>query len=316
MVMKFEIAIIRQLPYFVAVAEELNFQRASERLNIAQSALSRRIRDLEHDLGEVPLFVRLARGVKLTPSGEALLEDARKILALVEKAGRRAQQAMQGEYGRLRIAYSPGAIRHTLIADIFKAVVSAFPNVETEASMLPVEDILVGIRDRSFLAGLLYIDEVDPDFASMNIADEEFYLALPVGHRLARAEKIVLADLLDESFIWYSRSQAPAIRRQIERELEKRGVKLRVAMESPSAEATLGLVSKGMGLGFAPASTHWTQAFPGITLRRVEDLRFSAQFKMLWLAGDDSPVLSRLVDAATNAVQDFRKHSADATELS
>ncbi len=314
--MKFELAIIRQLPYFVAVAEELNFQRASERLNIAQSALSRRIRDLEHDLGDVPLFVRLARGVKLTASGETLLEDARTILALVEKAGRRAQAATYGEYGRLRIAYSPGAIRHVVIADILKAFVSAFPNVETEASMLPVENILIGIRERSLLAGLLYIDDVDPDFASMEIADEEFYLALPVTHPLAGAQKIVLADLLDEPFIWYSRLSAPAIRRQLERELETRRTKLRIEMESPSAEATLGLVSKGMGLGFAPASTHWAQAFPEIALRRIEDLRFSAQFKMLWLAGDDSPIVSRLIDAATNAVQDFRKHSADMTEPS
>jgi DNA-binding transcriptional LysR family regulator len=260
--------------------------------------------------------VRLARGVKLTPSGETLLEDARKILALVEEAGRRAQQTILGEYGRLRIAYSPGAIRHVLIADILKAVVSAFPNVETEVNMLPVEDILIGIRDRSFLAGFLYIDEVGPEFSSMDIADEEFYLALPAGHRLAEAEKIVLADLLDESFIWYSRSHAPPIRRQLERELEMRGAKLRIEMESPNSEATLGLVSKGMGLGFAPLSAHRTHAFPGITLRRVEDLRFSAQFKMLWLAGNESPILSRLVDAATIAVHDFGKHSADADRLS
>jgi DNA-binding transcriptional LysR family regulator len=126
-----------------------------------------------------------------------------------------------------------------------------------------------------------------------------------VGHRLAKAETIVLADLLDETFIWYSRLHAPAIRRQLERELETRGAKLRIEMESPSAEATLGLVAKGMGLGFAPASTHWTHAFPGVTLRRVEDLRFFAQLKMLWLAGDDSPVLSRLIEAATTAVRDF-----------
>lgn len=314
--MKFELSIIRQLPYFVAVAEELSFQRASERLSIAQSALSRRIRDLEHDLGGVPLFVRLARGVKLTPSGEALLEDAREILALVEKAGRRAQEAMQGEYGRLRIAYSAGAVRHTLIADILKAVVNAFPNVETEASMLPVEDILAGVRDRSILAGLLYVDEVDPDFASMAIAEEEFFLALPAGHRLADAEKIVLADLLDESFIWYSRRHASPIRRQLERALELRGVKLRIEMESPNSEATLGLVSKGMGLGFAPLSAHRTHAFPGVTLRTVEDLRFAAQFKLLWRAGDPSPVLSRLVQAATNAVQGYRRHLADMTEPS
>jgi DNA-binding transcriptional LysR family regulator len=314
--MKFELALIRQLPFFVAVAEELNFQRASERLNIAPSALSRRVRDLERDLGGVPLFVRLARGVKLTPSGETLLEDARVILDLAAKAGRRAQQAIYGEYGRLRIAYSPGAIRHVLIADILKAFVGALPNVETEASMLPVEDILIGIRERSFLAGLLYIDELDAEFAAMDIADEEFYLAAPITHPLAAAEKIVLADLLDESFIWYSPLHAPAISRPLERALAARGAKLRIEMESPSAEATLGLVSKGMGLGFAPASTHWAQAFPGIRLRRIEDLRFSAQCKMLWLAGDEPPILSRLIDAARNAVQDFRNHPSQMTEPS
>jgi DNA-binding transcriptional LysR family regulator len=306
MVMKLEIAIIRQLPYFVAVAEELNFQRASERLSIAQSALSRRIRDLEHDLGEVPLFVRLARGVKLTASGETLLEDARKILALVEAAGHRAQQAVQGEYGRVRIAYSPGAIRNRFIADIFKAFGGAIPNVDTETSMLSIENILAGVRDRSFLAGLLYIDEVDPDLCAVDIAQEEFYLALPVGHHLATAEKIFLADLLHEDFILHSRFHAPAVRRQLERQLEVRGAKLRIAMESPSSEATLGLVSKGMGLGFGPVSAHWFGAFSEVALRRIEDFQFSARFKMLWLAANESPILPRLVDAATKAVQDFQ----------
>jgi DNA-binding transcriptional LysR family regulator len=297
-----EIAIIRQLPYFVAVAEELNFQRASERLNIAQSALSRRMRDLEHDLGGVPLFVRLARGVKLTASGEALLEDAKEILSLVGKAGRRARQTMQGETGSLRIAYSPGAILSTFVSDLLKSFDGAFPNSRIEASLMPVEDILAGVRDRSFAAGLLYIDEIDPVFAAMTIAEEEFFLALPTSHRLASASQIRLADLLDENFIWHSKAHATAIRRKLERELDQRGVSLRIVMESPSAEATLGLVSNGMGLGFAPASTHWNLAFPGVVLRKVEDFQFSARFKMLWLISDTSPILARLVDAASAAV--------------
>jgi DNA-binding transcriptional LysR family regulator len=311
MAMKFEFAIIRQLPYFVAVAEELNLQRASERLNIAPSALSRRVRDLEHDLGDIPLFVRLARGVRLTSSGETLLEDAREILALVEKAGRRVRHAAHGESGHLRIAYSAGAIRNTLLADILKAVVGEFPYVETEASMAPLEDIVIGIRDSSFLAGLLYIDEVDPAFASMDIAEEEFYLALPAGHRLAQAETIVLADLLDETFIWYSPLHGSPIRRRLSRELERRGVTLRIEIESPNSEATLGFVSKGMGLGFAPLSAYRTHAFPGITLRRIEDLRFSGQFKMLWLAGNPSPILSRLVETVTNVAKHAAKPSGE-----
>jgi DNA-binding transcriptional LysR family regulator len=298
----FEIAIIRQLPYFVAVAEELNFQRASQRLNIAQSALSRRIRDLEHDLGGVPLFVRLARGVSLTPSGETLLEDARQILALVEMAGRRAREAMQADRDRLRIAYSPGASRNQFISDIFKAFDTAFPDGGTETSLTSVEAMLAGLRDRTFIAGLLYLDQVDPAFAAMDIVEEEFYLALPRVHPLAGTNAIRLDDLLDEDFIWYSNHHAPAVRRQIEQELAARGVKLRIVMESPSAEATLGLVSNGMGLGFANASPHWGKAFPDVVLRQIEDFRIAAQFRMLWLAGDEPPALARLIDAVKHAI--------------
>ncbi len=297
-----EVAIIRQLSYFVAVAEELNFQRASERLAIAQSALSRRIRDLERDLGDVRLFVRHARGVRLTPSGEALLEDAKVILELVDKAATRARQVSQGEPSRLRIAYSPGAILSSSVGDLLKAFDAAFPDSRTEASLTPVEHILNGIRDRSFVAGLLYIDEVDPVFASMVIAQDEFFLALPTSHRLAGASEIRLADLLDEDFIWYPKSHATTIRQKLERELEQRGVQLRVAMESPSAEATLGLVTNGLGLGFVPASTHWSQSFPDVVLRRIEDLRISAQMKMLWLDEDDSAVLKRLIETASATV--------------
>ena len=300
-----EVAILRQLPYFVAVAEELNFQRASERLAIAQSALSRRIRDLERDLGEVPLFVRHARGVRLTASGEVLLEDARAILGQVDQAAKRAQQARMGEQGVMRIAYSPGAILSPSVSDLLKAFDGAFPGSRIEASLTPVGQILSGVRERSFLAGLLYIDDEDPVFSSMTIAQEEFFLALPASHRLAGADSIRLADLLDEDFIWYPKSQATAIRRQLERALEKRGVSLRVVMESPSAEATMGLVSSGLGLGFVPASTHWSQAFPGVVLRRIDDLEFSVRMKLLWLAADTSPVTRKLAEtaAATVSVQ-------------
>ena len=305
MTTKREIAMLRQLPYFVAVAEELNFQRASERLNIAQSALSRRMRDLEKDLGEVPLFVRHARGVSLTSSGEALLVDARAILALVRAAGHRAEQAMLGELGRIQIAYSSGAIRSPFITGIFKAFDRALPIIEIDTHLLAIEQILAGLRDQSLAAGLLYGDTFDPDFAELTLAEEEFFLALPVSHALASANRIMLADVMEEDFIWYSRSHAPEIRQRLESELEQRGITLRVAMESPSAEATLGLVSNGLGLGFAPASTHWKQSFPDIVLRRIDDLAFSARLKMLWLATEETPVLARLIETAKVAIAQF-----------
>src|SRR5690606_16046533 len=125
----------------------------------------------------------------------------------------------------------------------------------------------------------------------------------PRVHRLAGANAIRLNDLLDEDFIWYSNHHAPAVRRQIEQELEARGISLRIVMESPGAEATLGLVSNGMGLGFANQSAHWGKAFPHVVLRQIEDFRIAAMFRMLWLAGDEGPELSRLI-AAVKQVAD------------
>src|ERR1700761_2347279 len=129
---------IRHLPYFVVVAEEQHFQRAAQRLNVAQPALSRRIRNLEQELGGVPLFVRMPRGVRLTPSGEALLEDARRILAAADKARDRAQSIMKGDVGALRVGCSAGALRHEGIGDLLSAFRSAFPGIRLEAALLSV----------------------------------------------------------------------------------------------------------------------------------------------------------------------------------
>ena len=99
---------LRHLRYFVAVAEELNFGRAAERLRIAQPPLSRQVRDLERELGTA-LFERVPRGVELTPAGRAFLPEARLTLAQAERAQRTAQRAAQGETGRLRVGFVEAA---------------------------------------------------------------------------------------------------------------------------------------------------------------------------------------------------------------
>src|SRR6476469_5016666 len=108
---------LRHLRYFVAVAEELNFGRAAQRLHIAQPPLSRQIRDLEREIG-TPLFERGARGVELTHAGRAFLPEVRLTLVQAERAQRTAQRAALGETGRLRVGFVEAATHSGILPDV------------------------------------------------------------------------------------------------------------------------------------------------------------------------------------------------------
>lgn len=293
---------IRHLPFFVAVAEEENFQRASQRLNIAQSALSRRIRDLEWELGGVPLFVRMPRGVRLTPSGRALLHEARLILERLDEAREMAVAIMNGDQGILRIGYSVGAVRNAFIGDLLKAFRQAFPAIALRTELLAVDELQRKVRDSELEAAMLYINEPGPEFQSMLISQERFLLALPDSHPLAAVDRISFAQIADEDFIWYAKLFSPTVHDRMMSEFAERGATPRIVMESPTADTTLRLVAAGLGIGFVPPTD--APALPEcVVLRRIEDLDLHWQFRMLWLADNASPILPRLIDAVSTAVE-------------
>jgi len=293
--------LIRHLPFFLVVAEEQNFQRASQRLNIAQSALSRRIRDLEAELGDVPLFVRMPRGVRLTPSGQALLEDTRAILAGVEDAKERATRIMNGEAGALRIGYSIGAVRHAYITDLFNAFRSAFPKVSLETFLLPVEQITEQLKGGVIDAALFYTPELGDEFSVLELAEEAFLLALPTTHRLAKAETIHFADIVEEDFVWYAKMFSPTVHDRMLAEFAQRGATPRIKIESPTADTTIRLVASGLGLGFVPMMEE-ARLSPDVVLRPVEDFKVTWRFRLVWLRSNRSVILPRLIDAASVAI--------------
>src|SRR6202043_1154141 len=124
---------LRHLRYFVGVGEEQHFGRAAERLRIAQPALSRQIQDLEKEIG-VLLFERLPRGVRLTAAGRLFLEDSRRILAEVQEAARRAEQAARGLSGTLRVGFVEGISWHGIVPESFRR----FRQKQADAEMIPI----------------------------------------------------------------------------------------------------------------------------------------------------------------------------------
>ncbi|WP_375779343.1 LysR family transcriptional regulator [Bradyrhizobium sp. ma5] len=122
---------IRQLRYFIAVAEELNFSKAARRLNLSQPPLSLQIKALEHEVG-APLFLRQRRGVELTQAGQILLEQVRKAIAQLDQAMGTAQRAARGEAGLLRIGYTGSTPIHASFSKILRRFSQAYPEIRLE----------------------------------------------------------------------------------------------------------------------------------------------------------------------------------------
>jgi LysR family transcriptional regulator, benzoate and cis,cis-muconate-responsive activator of ben and cat genes len=196
---KFRPVDLRQLRYFVAVAEELHFSRASARLNLAQSALSTQIRQLEAEIGG-PLLVRSTRRVELTPAGEALLVDGRRILADADGALERCRALARGEAGSLVIG-SLGPAPGGVFAPLLARFGTLHPDVRVEVRALDFTELIDGVRERHADVAFLYLPLDEPDLLVTPLLSEARIVVLPAGHRLAKRKQLSPADLDGEVFV-------------------------------------------------------------------------------------------------------------------
>jgi DNA-binding transcriptional LysR family regulator len=287
------------LPYFAAVAEELSFQRAAQRLNLAQSALSRRIQELEYDLGGVPLFLRTARGVDLTPSGTLLYQSTVKVLAIVEESREQIAALGKGTAGHLRIGYSVGVLRHRFFETLLRASYSGMKGISLDLTPVAAPDMIKRLRSGEIQMGIAIRQQFDPDFRAIPIESEDCILALPVSHHLSTRDRISCADLESESLIWFPHAQEPELHRLLLESFWETGTKPRIAYEAPTADTALRWVATGTGITFVPENSR--AALPeGVILRGVADLRLSFPFCLVWIPETVTPVaqLVEVVQAA------------------
>jgi DNA-binding transcriptional LysR family regulator len=292
--------ITKHFPFFLAAAEEENFQKAAARLNIAQSALSRHISALEEDLGGVRLFERLPRGVKLTDSGEQYLADVRRILESVDEATLRVQRVERGQTGHIRVAFTEAVAAQPLLADALRRFQSGFPEVQIELIAMRSKNQREELRKGRIDIGFFYAeagDEADFDWAP--IMTDDFLLALPQGHRLAAAARIGLDDLAGEPLIFPSKWHAPSTHERMMAEFRKRGIAPNIVAENPSADILNCLVAAGIGLGFLITSQK-DRAPLTVALRPIEGFSLPLPLVLAWLKTNRSPIVPNFVAAATH----------------
>ncbi len=293
--------ITRHFPFFLAAAEEENFQRAATRLNIAQSALSRHIAALEDDLGGVRLFERLPRGVRLTESGRQFLDDVRRILGQVDAATLRVQRLERGQIGELRVAFTEAVAAGPLLAASLRGFQNGFPEVQVHLMAMISTAQRAALRRGEIDLGFLYAEEGDAGaFAMHDILVDDFLLALPLGHRLLAQDRIRLQDLADEKLIFPSRGNAPALHDRILAEFRARNIVPSIVTENPSADILNCLVSAGIGIGFLITSQK-DRAPPDVALRPIADFSLRLRLVLAWLRDNRSPIVPNFVAAVAAA---------------
>ena len=240
---------LRHLRYVVALAEELNFGRAAERLHIPQPPLSMQIRSLEEELG-VKLFHRTKRQVQLTEAGQFFISEARFILAHAEHAAKLAERVEQGEMGRLTVAYvTPPESRYNI--EVMRRFLKRYPKIHVVVRCMTTVEQVKALHDGRIDIGFPEpID--DPALVTETIFRQELMIAMPRSHRLATRQRVPLRALADQPHILVSRDAAPDLHDAVIAASKNAGFNLKVAHEADSLRTAAFLVAAGAGLTFLP----------------------------------------------------------------
>lgn len=282
---------LRHLRYFVAVAEELHFGRAAQRLLIAQQPLSRQIRDLETEL-QVQLFHRTKRTVRLTEVGRVFLAEARKTLQQAEQAILAAQRAGRGEIGQFAVGFTGPALNSVLprIVRLFK---KRYPQVKLALERLQTPEQVQALMSGQIQLGLLHPPIEDKTLILETIHREGLVAVLPDIHPLAQDtfHPISISELADELFILYPRHIGPILYDRIINLCQQAGFSPKVVQEVAPQQTILGLVSAAVGISLLHASAQEV-APAGVAIRALLEPTPVLELAVAWHPEATHPVLS------------------------
>jgi len=238
---------------FIAVAEELHFHRAAERLNMSQPPLTSAIQKLEEDLG-VTLIERGNRVLGLTPAGEKFVSEARKTLRQAEKTIVSTVDVAEGRTGLLRLGYVGSAL-YGRLPDIIREFRASHPKVRLELREATTAAQIAALRDGTLDIGVLIppLEKAD-DIEQVNFDSDRLCIAIPKDHPFSKRSDLTLADLAGESFILWPMPEGRSFHLQVIRLCAKAGFVPMITQEAHGMHAVLSLVSVGGGVSVVPQS--------------------------------------------------------------
>lgn len=294
---------LEQLESFVAVAEELHFGRAADRLTLTQPPLSRRIKLLEEQL-RVQLFERTHRTVKLTPAGRVFLADARRLIRTSKEAALSAQRTAQGESGVVGLGFT-ATTAYSFLEHLLRRATTRLPSVE-----LVLREMVTAAQLEALLAGSIDIGMIRPpggigDIRTEPLLDEPLVAALPEQHPLATASRDPrVQDFNAEPFVMYSPSESAYFHETLVSVFRGAEVQPRYVQYLSQVHSILALVKSGLGLALVPESAT-TLHYRGVLFRPVRDIDPRAvKLHLAWRADNNNPALHNMLDAIRAAARE------------
>jgi DNA-binding transcriptional LysR family regulator len=286
---------LRQLRYFVAIAEEGNFSRAAERLHVSQPPLSTQIKSLEDELG-VRLLERSNRGVSLTAAGSVFFAETRAVLARLEHAKSETLRADRGDIGMLSVGFVSIA-DYGILPPALKHFRASFPLVEVQLHELTTDAQIRELRAGRLELGIGLAPVAEPDLEFERLLREELVLAAPAGHPAIKGSGATdLRALSKESFIVPPREVAPGLYDLIISHCHSAGFAPRITQHARQMQTVIGLVSAGMGFALVPASVRNLKR-SGVQYRQLRGKAALVELGILRLRDADSVLREHFADA-------------------
>lgn len=284
---------LRHLRYFLALAEELHFGRAAQRLAISQPPLSVAIRQLEEQIG-ARLFERSSKAVRLTPAGQSLCESARDVLARAQEAAAQAHDVAAGLAGRLRIGFV-GAMLYRGLPQALCVFQAQHPAVRVSLAELNSRDQVLELLHGRLDLGFIHTSRMPDELRYSLLLREPFVCCLPSRHPLARKRALSVSDLRAEPFVLFSRETSPDYYQHILSICAAAGFQPEVRHEVRHWLAVVSLVSQGLGVALVPEAMR-RAALRGAVFRSLEGRSEFSEAYGVWRAGPRNVLVQRLLE--------------------
>ena len=285
---------LRHLRCFLAVAEELHFARAAEKLHIEQSPLSRAIKELEEDLG-TQLFVRTTRSTRLTRAGQLFLEHVPRIFTALQQARDSVSAAANGFHNQLRIALSDG-ITPTCFSALLALSRQEEPEIEIRLSEVPLSQQIKGLQDDLYDVGFSQLVEAGDGLVGEPIWHDPLMVAVPARHPLLAYKRIPLDEVLRYPLALGDAQIYEGHARQIDRALRQSSLEPLIVERVASFDLMMTLVSAGFALGLAGASQIVASREPSVVARPLAGRSRILTTYLLRADSEPSDALARFIE--------------------